>query len=74
MEAKGRINTDRRGPRRGEAVEKRPPGQAEQEAARPEDNVPLDARTGKEIDPKKGLMERRDAGESDVPNDRKRPG
>ncbi len=73
MQARSRISTNRRGPRKGSAVEKRPPGQAEQEAARPEDNVPLDARTGREIDPKKGRMERREAGEFDLPDKPKRP-
>jgi len=41
----------KRGERRGEGVEKRPPGEAERDAKRAEDNVPLDARTGEPIDP-----------------------
>jgi hypothetical protein len=49
----------KRGERRGEAVEKRPPGEAEHDAARAEDNVPLDAATGAPIEhPERGRMDR----------------
>jgi hypothetical protein len=45
-EIKGEVQ--KRGERRGEAVEKRPDGEAELDAARAEDRVPVDARTGQE--------------------------
>jgi hypothetical protein len=49
----------KRGPRRGEAVERQPPGEAERAASRAEDNQPLDARTKKPIEPPdRGRMER----------------
>lgn len=43
----GRVQ--KRGERHGQGVERRPPGEAENDAKRAEDKVPLDARTGKEL-------------------------
>jgi hypothetical protein len=49
----------KRGPRRGQAVEKRPPGEAERDAERAEDNVPLDAGSGEVVEPpERGRLER----------------
>jgi hypothetical protein len=56
MPAKPEVQ--KRGDRRGDGVEKRPPGEAERDAARAEDNVPLDAATGQPIDPARGRMDR----------------
>jgi hypothetical protein len=59
----------KRGERRGEGVERRPPGEAERDASRAEDNVPLDARTKEEIEhtgggrPHRGGEQRGDLGE-----------
>ncbi len=55
-----------RGPRRGEAVEKRPAGEAEREASRAEDNVPLDARTKQPVEEGQGRLERPERGEPDA--------
>lgn len=55
---KGEVQ--KRGERRGEGVEKRPDGEAERDAARAEDRVPIDARTGEEIEG--GVLERPDVG------------
>lgn len=52
----------KRGERKGQAVEKQPPGEAERDAAVAEDRVPLDARTGEPSDV--GRMERPDPGSS----------
>jgi hypothetical protein len=49
-----------RGERRGQAVEKKPTGQAERAADRVAGREPLDARTGKPIDPDQGRLERPD--------------
>lgn len=49
----------KRGERHGEGVERRPPGEAERDASRAEDNVPLDARSGEPIEPPaRGRLER----------------
>ena len=50
----------RRGERRGQAVEKKPTGQAERAADRVAGRPPLDARTGRPIDPDQGRLERPD--------------
>jgi len=58
-EARMATTVRKRGKRRGEAVERRPPGEAEREANRPEDRVPLDARTKRPIErPDRGRLER----------------
>jgi hypothetical protein len=62
MKSRGVVH--HRGPRRGDAVEKRPTGAAERDAARAEDNVPLDARTKQPIE--HGRMERPERGETDA--------
>ena len=41
----------KRGERHGQAVERRPAGEAERDAKRAEDNVPLDARSGEPLEP-----------------------
>ena len=49
----------KRGELRGDAVERRPPGEAEDDANRAEDNVPLDARSKQPIEPpSRGRLER----------------
>jgi hypothetical protein len=54
-------SVQKRGPRRGDGVERRPPGEAEHDANRAEDNLPLDARTGEPIEPEdRGRLERPD--------------
>jgi hypothetical protein len=51
----------RRGERRGQAVEKRPPGEAEHGADRSAGREPLDARTGQPLEPPdRGRLERPD--------------
>jgi hypothetical protein len=57
--SQARSHVNKRGERRGEAVEKQPPGEAEREAQRAEDNVPLDSRTGRPMEPEEaGRLER----------------
>jgi hypothetical protein len=56
----------RRGERRGEGVERRPPGEAERDASRAEDNVPIDARTGRPVEPPPA---RAQPGRGDQPRD-----
>jgi hypothetical protein len=58
----------RRGERRGQAVEKKPTGEAERAADRVAGREPLDAGSGRPIDPDKGRLERPDL------NDRSREG
>jgi hypothetical protein len=45
--AQGEVT--KRGPRRGQAVEKRPPGEAERDVERVEDQVPRDASSSGEV-------------------------
>jgi hypothetical protein len=59
-------HVNKRGERKGDAVEKMPAGEAERDARRAEDNVPLDPRTGRPMDPDAGRLERPN---SDVLND-----
>jgi hypothetical protein len=50
----------RRGERKGQAVEKKPTGEAERAADRVAGREPLDAKTGRPIDPDHGRLERPD--------------
>jgi hypothetical protein len=54
------MTRERRGERRGQAVEKKPTGQAERAADRVAGREPLDAGTGRPIDPDQGRLERPD--------------
>jgi hypothetical protein len=51
-------HVNKRGERRGEGVEKQPPGEAERDARRAEDAVPVDSRTGEPIEGEEGRLER----------------
>ncbi len=64
---KGEVQ--KRGERRGQGVEKRPTGEAERDAARAEDRVPIDARTGEPSE--HGLLERPDLQGTDLGDDRR---
>jgi hypothetical protein len=62
----------KRGERRGEAVEKRPPGEAERDASWAEDNAPLDARTKEPIErPERGRLDRGGGQRGDLGADRR---
>jgi hypothetical protein len=68
--ADGRVQ--KRGERRGEGVERRPPGEAERDASHAEDNAPLDARTGQEIEPPEaGRLDRGGEQRGDLGDDRR---
>jgi hypothetical protein len=62
----------KRGERRGEGVERRPPGEAEHDAKRAEDNVPRNARTGEPIEPEElGRLDRGGEQRGDLGEDRR---